>query len=245
MNRSVTSLFPTATLRSRAAKTLLVLGLAAGPMLFGGAAATILVVKSLGPSSASYKPGKALPDNAKVALRQSDVLVVLASDSKRTLVGPGTFDLASANAARSAPSALRRGRFSALRTAGIVPRSPTLWHVDVSQSGKVCLVDSSNVMLWRPEATDSVEMKIARAGGAAQAVEWPAGQATLAWPEALPIAPNTDYEVTWQGKTEATHLTFTTLATTPTDIKSVAEALISQKCENQLNVLIETVPAEG
>ena len=159
------------------AHAILTVGLIAGPMIFANAMATVLVVKSSGPSSGTYKPGRALPDNAKVALQPADVLVVLAAESKRTFHGPGTFNLADAGAGSQAPTAVHRGRFSALRSAGIVPRSPTLWHVDVSQSGKFCLTDKSNVMLWRPEATDAVTLTVSGAGGSPQKIDVAGGTA--------------------------------------------------------------------
>lgn len=218
---------------------------AAASMLVADAAfANVLVIRSTGPSSTSYKPGRALPDNARVALRPGDELIVLASDSTRTLKGPGNFALASA-APAAAPqlNSMRRGRFSALRTAGIVPRSPTIWHVDVSQSGKVCLADPSNVTLWRPNATRDVKLTLTGANGSTQTADWPAGQATLAWPTGMSIVPGADYQVSWAGNPKPTHISFATLSSMPTDLTSVAQALIEKNCQNQLDLLIETVPS--
>jgi hypothetical protein len=219
---------------------------AGGVLAADVAAANVLVIRSAGPSATTYKPGKALPNDARVLLRQGDVVVLLASDSTRTLRGPGNFALASA-AAPSGPqtSSVRRGRFSALRSAGIIPRSPTLWHVDVSQSGKFCLADKSNVMLWRPSAAEAVTLTVAGAGGPAQTASWPAGQTTLAWPSSIPVTSGTEYQLSWPGNATPTKLTFATLPTVPTDITSVAQSLIEQKCENQLELLIQTVPSQG
>ena len=216
---------------------------AAAGLVAQGVSATALVLRSTGPSAPAYRPGKALPDDAKVALKPGDTLTVLATDATRTFKGPGTFALAGGGKSDS-PSAMggRRGRFSALRTAGIVPRSPTLWHVDVAQSGKMCLADPSNVMLWRSNAAQTATLTVAQAGGATQTAQWPAGQATLAWPSSVPIAANTDYQISLTGDAKPAHLTFTTLASVPTDLTSVAQALITEKCENQLDLLIQTVP---
>jgi hypothetical protein len=139
---------------------------------------------------------------------------------------------------------LRRGRFSALRTAGIVPRSPTLWHVDVSQSGKVCLADKSNVMLWRPDSATGGKLTLTAANGASATADWPAGEATLPWPSQVPIQDGTEYSFAIEGE-EPTKLSFATLASVPADVKAVAESLIEKKCDNQLDLLIGTVPAES
>jgi len=215
--------------------------LAAGVLMGEAAAADVVVVRSSGPSAATYRAGSSLPDNASVTLRPGDLMVVIASNGTRTLRGPGTFTLASGGGGRMA--APRRGRFSALRTAGIVPRSPTLWHVDSTQSGKFCVTNASNVMLWRPEAEQSVTLTVTGAGGASHNVQWAAGESTLAWPPQVPIAPGAEYQLNWIGAPEPTRLSFAALTQEPTDLTSVAQALVSQNCQNQLDLLIETAPA--
>ena len=84
-------------------------------MLWGAAAAialsstatvaSVVVVKSLGPSSKAYPPGKTLPESAKITLQGGDIVTVLGPASAQTLRGPGNFDakqvtLASAAAKR-------------------------------------------------------------------------------------------------------------------------------------------------
>lgn len=206
------------------------------------AGAVALVVRSSGPSSPNYRPGKALPENARVALRPGDVVVVLASDSTHTFHGPGTFALAGGSDALPSMMAGRRGRFSELRTAGIVPKSPTIWHVDVTQSGKVCLADPKNVMLWRPDARQAATLSVTGGGADGSTAQWPAGQSTLAWPDGVPIVAGTEYQLRMAPTAAPVKLTFETLPVMPTDLTSVAKALIDQHCETQLDLLIATVP---
>lgn len=231
----------THVLKTGAVRAGLLMSIAAMTALSAGvASATALVVRSSGPSATSYKPGKALPDDAKVALRPGDLLTVLATDSTRTFRGPGTFTLAAGGGPSPATLAGRRGRFSALRTAGIVPRSPTLWHIDVAQNGRMCLADRNNVMLWRANATRAAMLTIEQ-GGSKQNTQWAAGQSTLAWPNGVAIVPGAEYQLSLAGGAPA-RMTFATLPTVPTDLTSVASALIEQKCDNQLELLIQTVP---
>jgi len=231
------------TTRFGKAALLLCVTAAAAGLVAQGVSATALVLRSTGPSALTYKPGKALPDNAKVALKPGDTLTVLATDSTRTFRGPGTFALAGAGKSDS-PGMMggRRGRFSALRNAGIVPRSPTLWHVDVGQSGKMCLADSNNVMLWRSNASLPATLTVTQAGGASHTEQWPAGQATLSWPADVPISTGVDYQVSLTGDSTPSHMTFSKLASVPTDLTQVAEALIAEHCDGQLELLIQTVP---
>ena len=164
-----------------------VLAAAAAP-----AAADVLVVRASGPSAGSYPAGRSLPDNARITLRGGDTLVVLGARGTRTFRGPGTFSPSAA-----APSGQRtvvasngrRARIGAVRSAGIVPNSPTsIWHVDATQGGTMCLANTSDVRLWRPDAAAATSLTIAAPDGHTHEVAWPAGSSTVPWPsEATPV----------------------------------------------------------
>ncbi len=209
------------------------------------AAANVLVVRSSGPSAKSYPAGRSLPDNARITLRGGDTLVVLAGGGTRTFRGPGTYSPGAAARAGTrtvAASDGRRARIGAVRNAGIVPRSPTIWHVDVTQSGTICLASAGNVMLWRPDATAPTRLTITAPGGDARSADWPAGQATLAWPPGAPIASGGAYSFRQAGVAVPTQITFRTLNSEPSDLQAVAAALIENGCQEQLEVLVETQP---
>ena len=110
--------------------------------------ANVVVVKSLGPSAKSYPPGKTLSETAKIILLGGDVVTVIGPSSAQTLRGPGNFD---AKQVALSSAAGQRGRFGALR-ASEVAHNPSIWDVDVSQSGKICVSDASKVQLWRPDS---------------------------------------------------------------------------------------------
>jgi hypothetical protein len=139
-------------------------------------------------------------------------------------------------------SAQRRGRFSAMR-AGEMPPVPSIWHLDVTQSGKVCVADTGKLQLWRADAADKVALTLAPAGGAARTVEWPAGQDVLDWPKDMPVAPEASYELSWSGNADKSRLVFASVGAAPQDEQSLAKALIAKGCQNQLDALLETVPA--
>ena len=155
------------------------------------AAANVLIVRSSGPSAASYPPGRSLPDNARLTLRAGDAVIVLGAGGTRSFRGPGVFSPSAALQAGGPTQVAangQRARIGAVRGAGIVPHSPTIWHVDVTQSGDFCLASTSHVMLWRPDSSVPATFTITGPNGAPHAVRWPAGQATLAWPATVPIA---------------------------------------------------------
>jgi hypothetical protein len=224
-------------------------GRAAGVALIAAAAmpaaANVLVVRSTGPSAAAYPAGRSLPDNARLNLRAGDAVIVLGAAGTRTFRGPGTFSPGSAVQAGARTFAAadgRRARIGAVRGAGIVPHSPTIWHVDVTQSGTFCLASANHVMLWRPDATGPVTLTITGANGSPRTTRWAAGQATLAWPTTIPIANGSSFSIAQSGVAVPTQVTFRTLAREPADLEGVASALIANGCQGQLDVLVETQP---
>jgi hypothetical protein len=202
------------------------------------AAAAPLVLRAIGPSATTYRQGRVLPDNASLSLQTGDVLTVLVATGKRILRGPGTFSLG--GGAQLASAFNPRGRFGALRS-GEVATVPSLWDIDVSQSGTFCLAGPEKVTLWRPESTTGGTLAIKTADGKAQSLEWKAGEATILWPAQLPIAEGKDYQFVWSAG-DTTQLKFVRLAAVPDDLGVLAKALIDHGCQSQLDLLIDSTP---
>lgn len=212
------------------------------------ASASVLVVRSAGPSARAYPAGRALPDNARIALQAGDTLVILGPAGTRTFRGPGNFTPSGASAAGATTLASadgRRARIGAVRSAGIVPRSPTIWYVDVTQSGTMCLANSGPVMLWRPDASSALSLAITGPNGRAQQLSWPAGQATIAWPAGAQVAPGAAYSFRQPGVAVPVNITFQRLTSDPPDLQAVAAALIEKGCQDQLDLLVEAQPESG
>lgn len=211
------------------------------------AAADVLVVRSSGPSASAYPAGRSLADTTRIALRSGDTLVVLDARGTRTYRGPGNFTAAAApqQGVRTAEANGRRARIGAVRSAGYVASSPTtIWHVDVSQSGNMCLASTSNVMLWRPEASQTATLSISGPGGAMRNVQWPAGRTSVAWPSDLQIANGAAYQLRQSGSPVPSTITFRTLDSAPgADMPSIAGALIRHGCQEQLDLLIDSAPS--
>ncbi len=170
--------------------------------------ASVLVVRAAGPSAKSYPPGKVLPDSARVALQSGDSVFLLNANSTRTLRGPGTFAVASAGSGPVASG--RRTRFAAMR-ADELPKNPDPWHVDASQSGKVCVADPARLMLWRPQSREATKLKISASASAAT-LDWAAGKSTLAWPATLKIASGSEYQLAQSGISNIARISVVTVA---------------------------------
>lgn len=209
---------------------------AAATLAIGSTAAlaNVVVVKSIGPSSKTYPVGKTLPETAKINLQGGDVVTIIGPGTAKTLRGPGNFD---AKQVTLASAAGQRGRFGALRAAEVA-HNPSVWDVDVSQGGKVCVSQGSKLALWRPDSEAEATVSIAGADGKTEALSWPAGQAVAAWPATLPVTNNAVYEVTWADTGEKTNLNIVTIAKAPTDIVGAAQVLIENGCQRQLDLLV-------
>ncbi|MDQ4087311.1 MAG: hypothetical protein M3177_04775, partial [Pseudomonadota bacterium] len=79
--------------------------------------------------------------------------------------------------------------------------------------------------------------------GTSHDVTWPAGSPTAAWPASMPIADGATYQLRQAGVAVPTQVTFKTLQSVPTDIQGVAEALITNQCQEQLDLLVATAPS--
>jgi hypothetical protein len=200
------------------------------------AVANVVVVKSLGPSAKAYPPGRMLPETAKISLQGGDVLTVIGPASAQTLRGPGNFD---AKQVALASAAGQRGRFGALRAAEVA-HNPSIWDVDVSQSGKICVTDASRLQLWRPDSETAVTIELRSAGGKTEQLSWAAGKALTAWPAALPINNGASYQVEWPDTGEKSSLDFVTVPGAPGDLVGAAQVLLEHGCQKQLDLLVES-----
>ncbi|HTU11460.1 MAG TPA: hypothetical protein VMG08_11250 [Allosphingosinicella sp.] len=208
----------------------------------GTAAANVLVVRSSNPS---YRAGQSLPDNARLTLRPGETVTVLARGGTRTFRGPGSF---AANGAPGGPVLAadangRQARVGAVRDAGVVPRGPTIWHVDVTQSGTFCLTSGADVMLWRPDASAPARFTIAGPGGT-RTLNWAANEPTTGWPRGAAIANGATYTFAQPDVAVPVSITFRIISPPPRDVQGVASALIAAGCQGQLDVLVESQPQQ-
>jgi hypothetical protein len=210
------------------------------------AAADILVVRSIGPSSASYPPGKRLPDNARLTLQAADQLMLLDGRGTRMLRGPGTFSAGAPQQVASAQPVLqRRARIGAVRgVEGGALRPPSLWHADIGQDETFCLADPSALTLWRRDTAAALPLTVTRVSdGAARQVVFEAGASTAPWPADLPPADGARYRLSRPDGTHPTQIAFRALGRTPSALQDLASSLIAAGCNAQLDLLVETVRA--
>lgn len=223
--------------------------------LAGTALAGSIVVRATGPSARLYTPGKQIADNAAIALKPGDTLVLLDGRGTRTLTGPGNFTAnapsgqragVSATAARilsTQTSSERRGGAVRGGTPAGPARSPNLWFVDAAKSGTVCVADPAALKLWRGDSAAAGALEIA-GNGVSGSVPVTSGAGIADWPSTLPVVEGAEYTLTGAGLPAPTKIRFTLLAPVATGIEETAAQLIRAGCTTQLDLLIETVGAQ-
>lgn len=223
------------------AKLMLVGAVAAVALSSTAAVASVVVVRSLGPSSKAYPPGRTLPETAKITLQGGDVVTVLGPSSAQTLRGPGNF---AAGQVTLVSAEGKRGRFGALRAAEIA-KNPSIWDIDVTQSGKVCVANAGKLQVWRPDSDSTVKVNIRSAEGKTEELTWPAGKASAAWPSSLPVKTGAEYQIEWPDSGDKSSVTFVAVPSSPPDLVGAAQMLIENGCQNQLDLLVDSASKTG
>jgi len=163
-------------------------------------------------------------------------VTLIGPSSAQTIRGPGNFNAKSVTLASAAG---KRGRFGALRTAQVAS-NPSIWDLDATQSGRMCISDRSKLKLWRPQSDSAVKVNIRSADGKTQELSWAAGKADASWPAAMPIANTAQYQIEWAGSGDKSDVTFVVVPNPPSDLVGAAQVLIENDCQNQLDLLIQS-----
>lgn len=200
-------------------------------------AAKQIVVRSTGPSAKAYPVGKPIAAGTKVNLRAGDSITVLGPAKARVFKGPGEFRVIEATEA----SAFSRSRFSARRGIALPPGP---WAANVERSGPVCIAKGKTLSLWRPDEQSETSVTITGKGAKPATLRWPKGEATLAWPSALPLTDGAVYRLRTAGQKAAGDWTIAVIGEVPADRAATAEALLKRGCNAQLDQLVERTLAE-
>lgn len=211
-----------------------------------------VVVSASGPSAGTFPVGKSIGNSERIVLRAGDTLTVLDGNGTRVLRGAGTYTL-SQQAGKSQPGAFadltQRRSGSQVRTGAVrcpegdtscTPARPSsLWYVDVSHPGTVCLVGTDRVRLWRPETEGDATYSLrANAGGASHSVTFADGDTLAPWDAAvLPIADGASFALSGPNGAAGGTLKFAVLGAAAEEPEALAQQLIEKGCTQQLEVL--------
>ena len=229
---------------------------AAACALVPAAAWAGVVVSASGPSAGSFPVGKSIGNSERIVLRAGDTLTVLDGNGTRVLRGAGTYTLSqqAGPSKRTQFANLTQRRTASQLTTGagrqddLPVRPQSLWYVDVSHPGTVCVLGSERVRLWRPEKDGEATYSLRASGGAADhAVTFDDGSRLASWDAAaLPIADGASFALSGPNGTGGGTLKFAVLGAAAEEPEALAQQLIEKGCTQQLELLsAETMIAEG
>lgn len=213
------------------------------------AAADALVVRSTGPSAATYPVGRRLPDTERVVLRTGDRVVIVGEGATRTLSGPGNFPVrATVQTTQGRSTTLNRylsasggsiSRTGAVRGSVQQLTPPSLWVVDIAGAGPVCSTDVSNVTLWRADMSQDALLMVENTANpeVKTSLAFVAGANFRRWPvEEMPVVAGQSYRFTGTGMGESSVITFVEMPLPGEDAstETIATALAERNCMGQL-----------
>lgn len=229
--------------------------LAASAMMAPAVALAGVVVSSSGPSAAQYPVGKQIGNADRITLRDGDTVTVLQNGGTRVFRGAGTFTLSQASAASTnrafgsltTQRSASRARTGAVRTGNVAPVSnPSLWYVDVSKAGTICLPSADNVRLWRAD-TQAESTYALTPEGAEEAsinVTFPAGEMLAAWDIYHPPVAGQTYRIGHGSGASAVSVRFVFLNQVPASPEDMAATLIARGCTAQLEQMSAAMATE-
>jgi len=133
----------------------------------------------------------------------------------------------------------------ASRKAGEGPQPPDPRLVDISDDATVCVDAGETVRLWRPTPTRRATVFVTRLSTGERAEsEWPANEATIAWPDKLKIADGESYQFALTGALTKPRVLVKLVPPVDTSIAS-AKRLADAGCRNQAVTMLEAIAAAG
>lgn len=228
----------------------------AGLVMFAGAAQAGVVVKASGPSAGQYPVGKKLDDSASVSLKAGDSITVLTANGTKVITGPGQFTVGVRGESKRSTFAVltRQASGARVRTGAVrsgasaaAPMNPSLWNMDVTQPGKFCLANASQITFWRP-VTAGERVYVIGSGKSDYLVQVKfadgAAQASLTG-DKLPLATNGSYRLSNEGGGAPQPVEFVVLDTVPDTADGLASVLAEKGCNAQLTMLSDRLMTSG
>jgi hypothetical protein len=203
-----------------------------------------VVVSSSGPSAGQYPVGRQISAGTTITLRDGDTVTVLENGGTRVFRGAGAHSLGSASTASrnrafaslTTQRAAARARTGAVRT-GVTGNisNPSLWYVDVSKAGTICLPQDGRARLWRADTQAESTYAITAADSDEEgSVNFPAGEMLASWSPGAAPNPGATYRIGHGGGTGPVEVSFVFLPETPGEPEALASAFIANGCTVQL-----------
>lgn len=220
--------------------------LTAGLLIPAGANAADLIVAQA--RNIGYAPGAKLDSNHPITLKEGQHLTLISPKGDTiNLDGPfsgAPLSAGSGNGIMTTLAALSGGnrRYGEVGTTRGTHLNtlPSPWLLDVSRSGKVCLLDGSHPVLWRPAADADSEIQITPADQSWKAkMTWPAKQEQLPVASQIALHDGVTYLVDERGNQNAISVD---LVPSPLQTPEARAAFMAVRgCDEQAEAIVKTI----
>lgn len=226
----------------------------------GAALAQAVVVSSTGPSKASYPAGKRFKAGDQIVLKAGDQVTILDKAGSRVLSQPRTYTVDGAvNRDTTAVAQLGRSlakpgpvrRAGAVRGPGDPPKAeplpPSVWLADASVGGRVCVLEGSDLYLWRDNSDKRRFSWLGDEGGGGMVrLQFPQEVAGVAWPSAMvPLVDGRTYRLTEESNPDNYkdfEVVMLSPDSVPVDAAGLAVTLLDNGCRAQFEWLAKSAP---
>lgn len=226
------------------------------------ALAQAVVVSSTGPSRASYPSGKRLAVGTKVTLEAGDRITIIDKAGSRILTGGQTYTIDGA-VNRDSTVAMQLGRSLSkpqpVRRAGAIrapgeqsteePMPPSVWLADAGMGGRVCVLQGSDLYLWRDNSDKRRFSWLGETdGGGMVRLQFPEKVAGVAWPTGMvPLADGHMYRLADESNPD-NYKDFEVVMldpeAVPVDAAGLAVTLLDNGCRTQFDWMARKLESE-
>lgn len=217
-----------------------------------GMAANLVVMEARG---VSLKPGDTIDSERTLTLKEGEKVTLIGENgSFVTLRGPfsdkpmkDNAPAADRNRNLAALVANRQARTSAVgvaRASGEMAKLPEPWLLDVAQSGRRCVQEGSEVLIWREIAGSAETISVAPADRSWQVeLQWDKGFDRLVLPPDLLI--NSGGSIVVSRKGEDISLSLSEVPKSLADPLLIASWLFHQGCAQQADAMLSSLSTVG
>lgn len=210
--------------------------------------AQVVILQSRGPSATEYYAGRVLSSTHKIHLKQGDKLQIKVGDETRTVTGPGdpaTEQPTSVIAVLKSFLSEDKTHYQDVTAARGIgqddPQRDNIWLIDVSSGTTFCVAPDVKPSMVRWNTQYDAKVLIEAGEGHPEVhLEWPAGAATLEWPDSLPMKDDKSYLVHVDDR-DAVKLTWRRIDSPAVGVVHFAKQLRQNGCRQQFDTLTASI----
>ena len=118
------------------------------------------------------------------------------------------------------------------------------WKLDPFETGSQCVMAGSQILFWRSDSQDELQLVIQRPGSAGTGeISWSAGESESEWPDSIPVVNGELYVIRRPGWMDNAMIRLAVLPATVVDnVESSVAWLAVNGCKTQAQILLKSLP---